>query len=195
MKLSILFLFLSFISLSQWNKKSFRPYYNDFNELVGIKIGEPSSETIWSVRDVLIDGEQPNILDKRSQDSMRGVGTIISPVLDNGLFNYTASNKVCPDGWRLPRIGEWDTLMCILNHEQLLYMFPNSNGFIGYSHKLLDSTIIKKTQILKGGFWWSSTIINNKLLGIEVDEYYIWRIGYLEEGDCASVRCIKKEEE
>lgn len=195
MRLLILLLLISFNSLSQWDRKTFRAYYNDFNEVIGIKIGEPSSETIWSIRDVLINEDRPNLLDKRTQDSMRGIGTIISPVTYNGLFNWSAANKVCPEGWRLPRIGEWDTLLSIVNYEQLLYMFPTTKGFIGYSHKLVDSTIVKNTQNLKGGFWWSSSEKNSKFLGIEVDTYYIWRPGYLEEGDCAAVRCVKKEEE
>ena len=61
--------------------------------------------------------------------------------------------------------------------------------------KLKDSTIVKEVQNLRGGFWWSSTKIGERLTGYEWDDNYVWRPGYLLEGDCAAVRCIKNEEE
>jgi len=197
MKILIIFL-IPFLVYSQEDEiwtRNFRRYLNENDELIGVKVGHPDVEKIWAIRDIFIMEEISNLLDKKTQEGMEGVGVIISPLTDKGLFNWSAANKVCPQGWRLPTIGEWDTLTQSLTTEQLTYMFPQSKGFIGYSMKLKDSTIVKEVQNLRGGFWWSSTKIGERLTGYEWDDNYVWRPGYLLEGDCAAVRCIKNEEE
>lgn len=194
MKILLFFLLLSFATYSQWDNKTFRPYYNDYDQAIGVKVGHPEDETIWLLYDVAAT-DRPNLLDQRTQDSMKGIGTIISPVVNRGLFNYAAAQDVCPVGWRLPRIGEWDTLTNSITFEQLNFMFSNLKGFIGYSTMLNDSSIVKNIQRLRGGYWWTSDTHDGKLIGMELTNEYVWRAGYLQPGDCAAVRCIKEDDD
>lgn len=195
MKILLFFLTLSFVTYSQWDNKTFRPYYNDYDQAIAVSIGHPETETTWLLYDVAIFDERPNLLNQRTQDNMTGVGTIISPVVNQGLFNYAAAQEVCPMGWRLPRIGEWDTLLQTLTPQQMNFMFSNFKGFIGYSTILSDSSIVKNTQKLLGGFWWTANTQNGKNVGMELTNEYVWRDGYLLPGDCAAVRCIKDYDE
>jgi len=195
MKLLLSFLIFSFVTYSQWDNKTFRPYYNDYDQAIGVRVGHPETESVWLLYDVAILEERANLLDQRTQDSMTGVGTIISPVVNRGLFNYAAAQDVCPMGWRLPRIGEWDTLVHSITFDQLSFMFSNLKGFIGYSTLLSDSSIVKNTQKLRGGFWWTADTNNGKNVGMELTNEYVWRPGYLLPGDCAAVRCVKEDDE
>jgi uncharacterized protein (TIGR02145 family) len=194
MKLIALILFTTLSVYSQYDR-NFRPYHDDYGQVIAVKIGNPENEMIWMLNDVNIIEEKSHLLNLESQDSMKGVGIFVNPVINRGLFNYSASKDICPFGWRIPRIGEWDTLTLSLTFEQLTFMFPNPRGFVGYSLSLNDSTIIKKTQNLKGGYWWTSDSISNRLVGMELTGDWVWREGFLNEGDFAGVRCIKSEDE
>ena len=179
---------------AQWSNKTFRPYYNEYGQAIAVSVGHPESETTWMLQDASAD-ERANLLDQRTQDGMKGIGTIVSPVFNRGLFNLAAAQQVCPAGWRLPRIGEWDTLATSITFEQLRFMFSDLKGFIGYSTMLADSSIVKSTQKLRGGFWWTSDNIEGRPAGMELTSEYVWRPGYLMPGDCAAVRCVKQDDE
>ena len=191
-KLFFISIILSITAQSQWSR-NFRPYFNEWGQAIGVSIGHPESTKTWLLYD-RADTDRPNLLDARTQDSMKGIGTIISPVVNLGLYNYAAAKDVCPTGWRLPRKGEWDTLVSSITFEQMKFMFPSMRGFIGYSTILNDSSIVKNKQELRGGYWWTTDIKDSKHIGIELTPEYIWRTGYLLEGDYAAVRCIKGDE-
>jgi len=73
MKNLIIFL-IPFLCYSQkdelWNR-NFRRYFNENDELIGIRIGHPDEEKIWAIRDVVIMGEIPNLLDKKHKKVCR----------------------------------------------------------------------------------------------------------------------------
>ena len=87
--------------------------------------------------------------------------------------------------------------MLYLNIDQKFYFFKNLNGFIGYNNKInKDSTIVKNTNRLPGGFYWTSTIENGKYVAIMIDEKYRnMEKGYVDIWDGLSVRCIKNDED
>jgi uncharacterized protein (TIGR02145 family) len=136
----------------------------------------------------------PHLLDLETQKNQTGPGFFVNAFYDSIYFNPAAALKVCPAGWRLPRIGEWDTLINTLSDGQLKYMFNELPGFLGYSRNLIGDKINKDQQILPGGFWWSSTPHGEKVAGAEIDRLYRYNIGYGDQWDKASVRCIRKDE-
>ena len=194
MKLLAIIFFITLSVHSQYDR-NFRSYQDDYGQTVAVKVGHPENEMVWMINDINVVEEKSYLMNQETQDSMLGVGVFINPVINRGLFNYSAALSVCPVGWRIPHIGEWDTLAQTLKFEQLAFMFPNPRGFIGYSLTLSDSSIVKKTQNLKGGYWWTCDTINNRLVGMELTDDWVWREGYLNEGDFAGVRCIKSEDE
>jgi uncharacterized protein (TIGR02145 family) len=194
MKALLIFLLVSTASYSQWSNRTFRPYYDDFDRVIGASIGHPESSTIWMVDDIQIYEERAFLMDLKSQEGQNGLGIFVNPVMNSGLFNYEASRKVCPQGWRLPRIGEWDTLIGTLTTEQINFMFFKRRGFYGYSITMKDSVPYKAVQQLSGGFWWTSDMHKNRFIGKEFTEQSVWRDGYLEAGDFAAVRCVKDPE-
>ena len=133
----------------------------------------------------------PNLLDIKTQKDQKGVGNFVNPVVDSLYFNYAAALKVCPVGWRLPRLGEWDTLLRKINQTQRNWMLKSGNGFKGYHSAISDSLIIKESQILEGGFWWASDSLGSKAYVIKVTE--TWEIGLADVWDYATVRCVKDE--
>jgi len=178
--------------------RNFRMYH-DPNSLdtvpVGAKVGTPEDLRIWSLHDIVIREEQPYLLPLKTQAEMGGLGTFENAAFDDSRYNWAAAQKVCPTGWRLPRIGEWDTLVETISRNQMDFLFYRHRGFVGYSHTLVDSSIVKLTQNLDGGFWWSSDQEFGKRVGYEMDKHGIWRRGYLLEGDCAAVRCVLDEKD
>lgn len=185
---------VSNIVFPQWSNRTFRPYYDDYDRVIGASVGHPEYSTIWMIDDIQIYEERAFLMDLKTQEGQNGIGIFVNPVMNSGLFNYEAAISVCPTGWRLPRIGEWDTLIGTLTTEQINFMFFKRRGFYGYSIMMKDSVPYKAVQQLSGGFWWSSDKIRNRLVGKEFTEQSVWRDGYLEKGDFAAVRCVKKEE-
>jgi uncharacterized protein (TIGR02145 family) len=179
---------------SQWSNRTFRPYYDDYDRVIAASVGHPESATIWMVDDIQIYEERAFLMDLKTQEGQNGVGIFINPVTNSGLFNYEAAISVCPIGWRLPRIGEWDTLIGTLTTEQINFMFFKRRGFYGYSVTMKDSVPHKAVQQLSGGFWWTSDKSKNRFIGKEFTEQSVWRDGYLESGDFAAVRCVKNDD-
>jgi uncharacterized protein (TIGR02145 family) len=146
----------------------------------------------WTVDDIHIN-DLPHLLDMKTQKQQSGDGYFINPVVDSIYFNHAGAMQVCPAGWRLPRIGEWDTLLRKLNHTQRDWLLSQHNGFKGYHSAIEDSTIVKKTQILNGGFWWAADTLGNRAYVIKLTND-TWDIGLADIWDYATVRCVKDEE-
>lgn len=193
MKALLVFLLIGFAAFGQWSNRTFRPYYDDFDRVIAASIGHPETATIWMIDDIQIYEERAFLMDLKSQEGQTGIGIFVNPVMNAGLFNYEASKSVCPQGWRLPRIGEWDTLIGTLTTEQINFMFFKRRGFYGYSVQMKDSIPYRAVQQLSGGFWWTSDTHGKRFIGKEFTEQSVWRDGYLEEGDFAAVRCVKNE--
>ena len=150
--------------------------------------------TKWMLNDLLYTNTN-NVLDLETQKGLTGVGHFINGTIDSIYFNPDAAQKSCPTGWRLPRIGEWDTLVGNLNWEQKVTFFNKLPGYIGYSNRTINDTIIIKNIIkLNGGFYWSLTDSGDKVWGVEIETTHNYIKGKADKWDFASVRCIKDDE-
>ena len=203
MKVLILFLLLSQSLLSQvWQ----RPFRQSEDLQWGqhlykvIEFGKKDEWnniqwTKWMLND-LVYTPTDNVLDLETQKGLSGVGHFVNGTIDSIYFNPEASKKVCPTGWRLPRIGEWDTLVSNLNWQQKISFFNKLPGYIGYSNRTINDTIIiKDITKLKGGFYWSSTEADGKIWGVEIQPTYNFEKGKADLWDFASVRCVEDENE
>jgi uncharacterized protein (TIGR02145 family) len=203
MKVLILFLLLSQSLLSQvWQ----RPFRQSEDLQWGqhlykvIEFGQKDEWdniqwTKWMLND-LVYTPTDNVLDLETQKGLSGVGHFVNGTIDSIYFNPEASQKVCPTGWRLPRIGEWDTLVSNLNWQQKISFFNKLPGYIGYSNLTINDTIIIKDIIkLNGGFYWSSTEAGEKIWGVEIEPSYNFQKGKADRWDFASVRCVEDENE
>ena len=201
MKLLTILLFFSIISFAQSDRHWF-PHPEDsifHNKLYKIvKIGNPN-DTIpmkyWMMSDIE-EANIPYLLDMRTQKDQTGIGNYISPTYEDGLYNWSGAMIACPVGWRIPRIGEWDTLFNQLLHSEKIQMFGDLNGFVGYSHQVDEYMITKKINKHDGGFWWSSDDIEEFAKGVELQkngENFSYYKGSAEKYSRAGVRCIKDD--
>jgi len=131
------------------------------------------------------------------------------------LYTWYSAKKACPAGWHLPTIKEWEVLINYLGGEKEAGKklksksgwYKNGNGTNESGYEGLPGgsflTHIKMfSGIGKSGNWWSSQDKNDKM-GFAINptdygvsygmgwEYDTFSAGFLSEGDCASVRCIK----
>ncbi len=148
---------------------------------------------IWFLND-LKPYERNNLLDMKTQRDMPGVGLFINPNFDSIYFNPTGAMKACPNGWRVPRISEWDTLFDQLNIDMKMYMFRELPGYISYNIVKSDTVAIRKVERLHGGIWWSSNIDGERCEGIELDNSRNKNKGKGSLHDRAAVRCVRDEE-
>lgn len=201
MKILITFLFFSIISFAQRDRHWFiHPEDSIFHKKLYkiVKIGNPN-DTIpmkyWLMSDIE-EADIPYLLDMRTQKGQTGVGNYISPVYEDGLYNWSGAMIACPTGWRIPRIGEWDTLFNQLLHSEKKQMFGELNGFVGYSHHADEYSISKKINKHEGGFWWSADDIEEHAKGVELQkngENFSYYKGSAEKYSRAAVRCIKDD--
>jgi len=201
MRILITFLFFSIISFAQNDRHWFiHPEDSIFHKKLYkiVKIGNPN-DTIpmkyWLMSDIE-EADIPYLLDMRTQKGQSGVGNYISPVYEDGLYNWSGAMIACPTGWRIPRIGEWDTLFNQLLHSEKKQMFGELNGFVGYSHHVDEYSISKKINKHEGGFWWSADDIEEHAKGIELQkngENFSYYKGSAEKYSRAAVRCIKDD--
>lgn len=201
MKILITFLFFSIISFAQRDRHWFiHPEDSIFHKKLYkiVKIGNPN-DTIpmkyWLMSDIE-EADIPYLLDMRTQKGQTGVGNYISPVYEDGLYNWSGAMIACPTGWRIPRIGEWDTLFNQLLHSEKMQMFGELNGFVGYSHHADEYSISKKINKHEGGFWWSADDIEEHAKGVELQkngENFSYYKGSAEKYSRAAVRCIKDD--
>jgi uncharacterized protein (TIGR02145 family) len=203
-KISLILLMLSAnYPLAQnmpWSR-SFRSGDDVYYENVIYKTVEIATENIydntiewkhWLLSDIVITRELTNLVDYKTQREQIGIGNIVSPVVDSGYFNFSASHRVCPLGWRLPRIGEWDTLMLSTTRAQKEAMFPKLMGYRSYSMGNVGDTIHKIFKVLEGGFWWADPdLVGNNSVKLDID--YNYDKGKGDAWDRATVRCVKEE--
>lgn len=154
----------------------------------------------WTLQDIILTKELKGVLPLSSQNGMTGVGSMINGVSDSIFFTPAAANSVCPVGFRLPRVGEYDTLMGLLSMDERRWFFNKLPGYISHNYNNINDSIIKDKKIIKGGYWWTSTIIYNenteyKQIGIEIDCMYSYHTGKGDFGDYAVVRCIRNKNE
>jgi uncharacterized protein (TIGR02145 family) len=196
----IVLLFITTLAFSQWSR-SFRfsddvYYENHIYKTVEIAFENSYDNTIewkvWMLSDILIEHELDNLLDYRTQRGQVGLGNIISPVLDSIYFNVAAAHKVCPLDWRLPRIGEWDTLMISTSRSQKEFMFPNLLGYRSYSIENVGDAVYKRNKYLIGGYWWAEPNELNTN-SIQLDTNYNYNKGSGDAWDRATVRCIREK--
>lgn len=167
-----------------------------------VKIGNPYYETngaenihwkIWFMDDIK-PYEKNNLLDISTQMGMTGVGLFLNANFDSIYFNPSGAQTACPSGWRVPRIGEWDTLFDQLNIDMKMVMFRNLPGYVSYEIVRDDTILKKRVDKLHGGFWWSSTMDELRCEGIELDNSRNKTNGKGSLHDRAAVRCVRDDE-
>lgn len=146
----------------------------------------------WLLDDINIK-DMPLLLDIKTQESQSGCGHHSGAVVDSGRYTYRGAKLVCPADWRLPRLGEWDTLLQTINLDQRAYMFGGQRGFKGYHNDTVNNQIVRGTQILSGGFWWTSDLHGDRAYVIKVFPNLFYERGLADVWDNAAVRCIKED--
>jgi len=156
--------------------------------------GYPDGWKLWMIDD-LIPYTKNHIMDMMTQSDQKGVGVFLNGAYDSLKINYDGAKKSCPTGWRLPRIGEWDTLLNTLDYSQRISFFNNLKGFKGYKTDTINGTMVRTETILPGGFYWSSTedYSGHKAWGVEIEKNYNINNGKADKSDFLSVRCVKDE--
>jgi len=148
----------------------------------------------WLIDDIKT-FEEDNMLDMKTQEGLNNDGYFVSPITDSIYFNHSAAMRACPSGWRLPRIGEYDTLMKSLSYDQRAYMFNKLDGFRGYRMDSIDGSAVVKTQLLHGGFWWCSEAKeSSRAYVVKVGDNVFYEVGLADIRDLASVRCVKDDD-
>ncbi len=123
------------------------------------------------------------------------------------LYDWETATKVCPTGWHLPSINEWDILINYLGGEDVAggkmkesnsyWKSPNANatnssgfsakpgGYRGHNNGYQDIGI--------NGNWWSSTPrgIHAWGIGVDYDVKYVSKATFSVSKCRLSVRCIK----
>jgi len=138
--------------------------------------------------------EKDNLLDMKTQKNMPGVGLFLNANYDSIYFNPAGAQSVCPERWRVPRIGEWDTLFNILSLDMKMYMFGELPGYVSYEIVQNDTVTVKKVDRLHGGFWWSSDLEGERCWGIRLDNRRNKENGKGSLHDRAAVRCVRDDE-
>lgn len=155
--------------------------------------GDPDGWKIWMLDD-LIPYDKNHILDMETQSGQTGIGVFLNGAFDSLKINYEGAIKSCPTGWRIPRIGEWDTLLNTLDYQQRVLFFNKLKGFKGFKSDTINGKIQRKETIINGGFYWSSTSDDHKSWGIEIETNFNINKGKADKSDFLSVRCVKEEE-
>ncbi len=144
----------------------------------------------WLAEDLkprILDG----VMDIATQKGLVINGHFINGTKDSIYVNIYAALRSCPEEWRIPRIGEWDTLLSTITMDQRRYMFQTLPGYIGYNSSLINDTIIINKNKLSGGFWWSSTFNEYWVKGVELDYERNLHFGSAPLWDRASIRCVR----
>lgn len=142
-------------------------------------------------KEEIIPREVNGAFDIKTQEGLYGVGDFISGNFDSTYINILGGIKMCPEGWHVPRIGEWDTLFDVLTVEDRKILFSKLPGYLGISNLEKNDSIIKIESFNKGGFWWSSTFNENWVQGVELDNKWNVYFGKAPLSDKASVRCVR----
>ena len=114
------------------------------------------------------------------------------------LYTYGVANSVCPNGWRLPAITEWQKLYAAADSSskalwsKSYHSGTDKIGFGGVPTSVWDINRSSRGYIsTKAGFWWSSTKYSssyNKTFELYENSVYF---GYYSTKSRLAVRCIK----
>ena len=146
--------------------------------------------TQWLTEDLVI-RESSGILDIKTQQGLLQNGYFVNGTSDSIYINVLGALKLCPVEWRVPRIGEWDTLLSTISMDQRKYMFKYLPGYIGQNSSIVNDSIVINRVEVSGGFWWSSTYNEHWVYGIELDYQRNLYFGKAPLWDKASVRCVR----
>ncbi len=154
----------------------------------------PENWKLWMMDD-LVPHTIDQVMNMETQSDQKGVGVFLNGAYDSLVINYDGATKSCPTGWRLPRIGEWDTLLNTLEYTQRVAFFNNLRGFKGSKTDTINGTMVKTETTLTGGFYWSISddSSGNKAWGVEIEDSYNINFGKADKSDFLSVRCVKDE--
>ena len=148
----------------------------------------------WMLDDMKV-FEEDNMLDMKTQKGYGNEGRFLSPVIDSIYFNHSAAEMACPQGWRLPRIGEYDTLMMKIDYDTRAYVFGRGRGFRGYTSEITEGRLAVKKQLLKGGFWWCQAEEgSDRAYVVTVGDNNFYEVGLADVKDLASVRCVMDDD-
>jgi uncharacterized protein (TIGR02145 family) len=188
---------------SIFKPKKFRPYNEEIfymgHSYRAVEVAEQDEYYNVYWKKWMIDDIRPfeadQLMDMKTQKEFRNEGYFVNPIVDSAKFNHSAAMKVCPAGWRLPRVGEYDTLMSTITKDQRSYMFRKLEGFKGYSADTSAGIPMMKRQMLKGGFWWCQETDTSKARAfvVKVGENCFYEVGMADIKDLASVRCVQDD--
>ncbi len=128
-------------------------------------------------------------------------------------FALTDSSSLCPDGWHIPSIGEWDTLCSHLGgasvaggklksgltawHEHPYWNPPNyfgtnESGFSAFPGGFRSSFGGFFSDLGPSGYWWSSTPDEETIAGIWLSTHFAGAYYELyRKNSGVSVRCVR----
>ena len=126
-------------------------------------------------------------------------------------YNWYAvsSGKLCPSGWHVPTVAEWTTLVTYVGGENVaggklkentaytwqssIFTSTNEYGFSALPGG--DTYGTQFREVLKYGYWWSSTLEDNKVLlffGMSYNDNGLWMCrNSLTNSYSVSARCMK----
>ena len=114
------------------------------------------------------------------------------------LYNWQTAKKVCPTGWKLPSISEFETLLSNVEASENAYPELKEGGSTGFNallggRRYNDGSF---NNIGSYGYWWSSSEYGNRharslSLGLSSSDQPVGvGIGHVELG--YAVRCLKE---
>jgi uncharacterized protein (TIGR02145 family) len=116
------------------------------------------------------------------------------------LYNWATAMAVCPDGWHLPSVAEWDVLLSFVDSNDLKARegwHDNYNGIDSYGFAALPGGIGYSDGSFSSvgyyGHWWSASRINAEYAYLQSIIYYskdtYW--GNRNKANLYSVRCLQ----
>lgn len=111
-----------------------------------------------------------------------------------GIDYYTYSDKLCPSGWEIPTVNEWNNLLTVYNNEySLIFDKPNSKNL---SIGLNKTGIYSKKELViekKSAYYWTSDQKGNKQSFFVISENGTMVLNETPSIVFIPVRCIKHE--
>ena len=122
------------------------------------------------------------------------------------LYNWETALKVCPDGWHLPSIAEWDTLITVAGGELAGKNLKAKSGWRNFEKRTGNGKDKFGFAALPGGlgdfegyhrgdygWWWSASEYNSDRAYSPYMASHVWDADYgpHDKPELLSVRCIK----
>lgn len=219
-KTSVQFLFFLFFSLS--------PYYMQCQEVQDADgntyNAHPIGNQVWLTENLRTtkfnDGTLiPEVTDNVLWDSLKGPGFCWFEEADSafkalygGLYNFYAvqSGKLCPVGWHVPKVDEWDSLINYLEGQFMAggrlkdmgydyWKSPNTGATDEVAFKALPGGIRDVGGEFKNhttsGYWWTASEYNENKATHTILIYYSTNIykSHSSINSGFSVRCLKDD--